>query len=211
MLPLFIISTLLCTHSFIRKTLRTSLWGSSLAVTVAIGYSVFHLQSAQQKATNDDASKTDTNAVTAIIDSYNRYSGFCGFAVIVIASIIVQENIVDVIRMLEHVDVVFAQDYALHVDNVSWIMWVGLMWFLFERSETDFFPCSRVMVQWFALIGIYTSLELANCLMYIRDAAPLVDSFYKCYIMCLGIFWEFITHSVQRTRAILFSSISRFF
>lgn len=44
------------------------------------------------------------------------------------------------------------------------------------------------MVQWFILIGLYTIIESQNCLMYIRDAAPLGNTFYKCLIMCLGEF-----------------------
>lgn len=121
LLPLFIVSKISCTHTFSRKTLRTSFWGSLAAASVAIAYSIFHLDLAQ-RTLREENKQENVNAVAAIIDSYNRYSGFCGFAVIIVASLIVQKKIVHVIQLLEHVDSVLEQNYSIHVDNKLWIV-----------------------------------------------------------------------------------------
>lgn len=121
LLPLFIVSKISCTHTFSRKMLRTSFWGSLVAASVAIAYSIFHLDLAQ-RTLQEETNGENVNTVTAIIDSYNRYSGFCGFAVIIVASLTVQKKIVQFIQLLEHVDSVFEQNYSIHVDNKLWIV-----------------------------------------------------------------------------------------
>lgn len=122
LLPLFIVSKISCTHTFSRKTLRISFWGNSIAVCLAIAYSIFHLEAAH-RTLKDTENGEQLNALTAIIDSYNRYSGFCGFCIIIVASIIVQKKIVRTIRMLEHVDYVLEHNYSVKVDNNAWIMY----------------------------------------------------------------------------------------
>lgn len=122
--PLFIVSKISCTHTFSRKTLRTSRWGSLIAVFIAAAYSVFHIESAH-RTLSDDEIVENTNAVTAIIDSYNRYSGFCGFAIIIVASIVIQGKIVHFIQLLEHVDGVLGQCYSMRVENNAWARYVG--------------------------------------------------------------------------------------
>lgn len=119
LLPLFIISKISCTHTFSRKPLRTSSLGSLFAASVAIAYAIFHVESAHR--TLKDAA--NVSAVSAIIDSYNRYSGVCGFGIIIVASIVVQGKIVRSIQLLEHFDAVLEQNYSHHVDNKAWIMY----------------------------------------------------------------------------------------
>lgn len=122
LLPLYIISKISCTHTFSRKRLRTSFLGSLIAAFVAIAYAIFHVESAH-RTLKDDKYEASVNAVTAIIDSYNRYSGVCGFGIIIVASIMVQGKIVRTIQLLEHVDSVLQQNYSHHVDNTAWIMY----------------------------------------------------------------------------------------
>lgn len=98
------------------------MWGNSIAAFAAIAYSIFHLESAQ-RSLEEDNSEASANAVAAIIDSYNRYSGFCGFVIIIVASLMVQEKIVRTIRLLERVDFVLEQHYALDVGNNVWMMY----------------------------------------------------------------------------------------
>lgn len=117
--PLCIISKVLCTHTFSRKELRTSVLGNLLAASMAIAYSVFHLDAAQRRAVGNEE---NVNTVTAIIDSYNRYCGFCGFAINIVTSIVVQKKIICTIQLLERVDFVLEQNYSLRVDNTTWIM-----------------------------------------------------------------------------------------
>lgn len=124
LLPLFIISKVSCTHTFSRTSLRTSFSGSLIAAFLATAYSIFHLEAAR-RTLKADANEENVNAVTAIIDSYNRYSGFCGFGVNILASIVVQANIVRTIQLLEHVDFVLEHNYSLHVDNHLWIVYAA--------------------------------------------------------------------------------------
>lgn len=122
LLPLFVISAISCTHTFSRKPLRTSSWGSLIAAFVAIAYAIFHVESAH-RTLKDDKYEANVNAVTAIIDSYNRYSGVCGFGIIIAASMMAQGRIVRSIQLLEHVDLLLEQNYSHRVDNNPWIMY----------------------------------------------------------------------------------------
>lgn len=118
-LPLYIVSKFFCTHPFSRKPLKTSFWGSTITLVIAIGYSVFHLTSAKRDM-NMPETGANANFVATIIDSFNRYSGFCNFCVLVIASIAVQGKIVRVIELCEDVDNLFKEKYNIIVDNYTW-------------------------------------------------------------------------------------------
>lgn len=70
----------------------------------------------------------------------------------------------------------------------------------------------RVTIQWFFLIGLYTSFEYGNCLMYIQDSVSVLDSYFICYLMCLGewFFTRIFQHNFSHTvfRFLIFFLIS---
>lgn len=119
LLPLYIVSKLLCTHPFSRVPLTVSLCGSATTIAIALGYAIFHLTSAQLSLSSGSG-EGDTNIVALIIDSYNRYSGLCCFIVIVTTAILMQGRIVNAIRTLESIDVLLENDLGFSVDNFMW-------------------------------------------------------------------------------------------
>lgn len=56
-----------------------------------------------------------------MIDSYNRYSGFCAFCFLVITSTATQRKIVTVIRNIEEIDEIFEEKLGTAVDNQRWM------------------------------------------------------------------------------------------
>lgn len=68
--------------------------------------------------TNRDVSNESSSLV---IDSYNRnrYSGFCAFGVLVIATITMQSKIVRAIKLLEFIDDIFKEEFNLIVDIIG--------------------------------------------------------------------------------------------
>lgn len=119
LLPLYVVSKLLCIHPFRRNPLNASVFGSLLAIFGAVCYSVFHLNAARINL-NQTNTTANSNLVAIIIDSYNRYSGFGCFLVLVTSSICVQGNIVQSIKILEEVDQLFASKLMIEVDNYKW-------------------------------------------------------------------------------------------
>lgn len=73
-----------------------------------------------QNRLDPDEQEENPNLVTIIIDSYNRYSGYCCSAILILSSIAFQGKIVKVIQILEEVDSLFEQKYAILVDNSTW-------------------------------------------------------------------------------------------
>lgn len=114
--PLYIISKVLCTCPFSLKTLRPSLFGSLITICQAIGYTFFHLWMVNHDMSSDSAK----NLIRQLIDSYNRYSGFCAFCFLVIASMRNQAKIVSVIRNIEVIDRIFEQKLDTPIDNRQW-------------------------------------------------------------------------------------------
>lgn len=119
LIPLYIVSKILCIHPFRRNPLNASIFGSFLAIVGAIGYGIFHLSAAQNNL-NQTNSTENSNLVAIIIDSYNRYSGFCCLLILIVASICVQRKIVEGIRILEEVDQLFESKLSIVVDNYKW-------------------------------------------------------------------------------------------
>lgn len=121
LIPIYILSKILCIHPFSLSPLKCSTGGSILAISMAIGYSIFHLYSAKTDyASNDSKDEEKSNLVAAIIDAYNRYSGFSAFCLLIISSIYLQNYVVKAIKQLEEIDVHFRQTYKFDVDNRNW-------------------------------------------------------------------------------------------
>lgn len=120
LLPLYVLSKLLCIHPFSRIPLKKSFWGSVSAGLGAIGYAMFHLASAKLSMGSSSTDNKGPNFVALIIDSYNRYSGLCCLMVIAINAISVQGKLVEAIGCLERVDEMFDKDMSLVVDNFKW-------------------------------------------------------------------------------------------
>lgn len=114
--PLHLASKLLCTSPFSLKTLRPSLVGSLITISEVIAYTIFHLWMVNR----DMSAESTKNLIGIIIDSYNRYSGFCAFFILVITSVSVQRDIIQIIRNLEMVDAIFQQKFNICIDNRSW-------------------------------------------------------------------------------------------
>lgn len=115
-LPLYIVSKVLCTSPFSLKTLRPSFFGSVVTICQAIGYTIFHLFLVNR----DMSTESSKNLVRQLIDSYNRYSGFCAFCFLVIASTWNQAKIVTVIQNIEDIDRILEQKLETPVDNRTW-------------------------------------------------------------------------------------------
>lgn len=120
--PLYIVSKLLCTCPFSLKTLRPSLFGSVVTICQAIGYTFFHLWMVNHDMSTDSAK----NLIRQLIDSYNRYSGFCAFCFLVITSMWNQAKIVSVIRNVEVIDQIFEKKLDTPIDNRTWRRYVQL-------------------------------------------------------------------------------------
>lgn len=115
MLPLYIISKILCTGAFSLKNLRPSTFGTIITICQAFGYCIFHAWSSRH-----NMSQSVKNMVRELIDTHNQYCGLCAFCFLVIASLFMQQNIVRIIRNLEDVDRIFQQKLNVAVDNRKW-------------------------------------------------------------------------------------------
>lgn len=187
LLPLFIASKVFCVNPFSRE-LRTSISGSLLTVCGAIGYTIFHLC-----MINLDVSvESNKNFVAVIIDSYNRYSGFSAFCVIVISSILTQNKIIKALRMLETIDCIFDEKFGLIVDNQTWqryfkkksrFRFYNFRFQLTQYELIDFHQTRNVFIQICVCLASISLLEWRNCLMHIQDSVPFSE---HCIIMCLG-------------------------
>lgn len=115
LLPLHIISKVLCIGPFSLGKLESSKFGSIITLCQAFSYSIFHIW-----MSNYDLSKTAKNMVRQLIDSYNRFSGFIAFCFLVVATILVQRKIVRLIQNIEDIDCVFEEKFNMTVDNQKW-------------------------------------------------------------------------------------------
>lgn len=115
LLPLHIISKILCIGPFTLRTLQPSKYGIIITICQAMAYSIFHLWMSDR-----DMSGENKNMIRQLIDSYNRFSGFCAFCFLVVASICIQRNIVRVIRNIEEVDDMFEKKLIITIDNRKW-------------------------------------------------------------------------------------------
>lgn len=113
--PLHIVSKILCTSPFSLQSLQPSKIGSVVAMCQAIGYSIFHLW-----MVNRDMSTDSTKNLVQLIDSYNHYSGFCAFCLLVIASTVNQGKIVAAIQNIEYIDKIFEEKLNTYIDNRRW-------------------------------------------------------------------------------------------
>lgn len=116
LLPLYIVSKIMCINPFSLNTLRPSKAGTVLTLCQGIGYAVFHLWMSKR----DMSEESSKNLVRQLIDSYNRYSGFCAFCILVVTSICVQRKIVTIIRNIENVDDIFQHKLGQIIDNRTW-------------------------------------------------------------------------------------------
>lgn len=115
-IPLYVVSKVLCISPFSLKGLQPSRIGTIVTIIQAILYTIFHFWMVNRDMSNESSK----NLVGIIIDSYNRYSGFCTFCVLVIASLAMQSKIVRTIKLLETIDAIFKQKFELIVDNGAW-------------------------------------------------------------------------------------------
>lgn len=114
--PLHLTSKILCTSPFSLNKLQPSIAGSIFTIFVAVAYIIFHLWGVNR----DMNAETTKNLIGIIIDSYNRYSGFCAFCILVIASVTVQKKSVQMIQILESIDSIFHRKFDITVDNYVW-------------------------------------------------------------------------------------------
>lgn len=112
--PLLIVSKILCINPLSLKRLRPSKIGTIITICQALGYTVFHLWTVNQDMSTDPLK----NLVRKLIDTYNRYSGYCVFCFLVITSISTQNKVVAVIQNLENVDQML-KSLDITVDNCS--------------------------------------------------------------------------------------------
>lgn len=115
MLPLYIISKILCTSAFSLKKLRPSKFGTSVTLCQMFAYCAFHVWSS-----GHNMSQSTKNMVRQLIDAHNQYCGLCAFCFLVIASLFVQPRIVEIIQSIEDVDRIFQQKLSIAVDNRKW-------------------------------------------------------------------------------------------
>lgn len=191
-IPLYVVSKVLCISPFSLKNLQSSKIGTIVTIIQAISYTIFHFWMANRDMSNESSSKKLVGIL--IIDSYNRYSGFCTFGALVIATIAMQSKIVRAIKLLESIDAIFKQEFNLIVDNWTWRRWTNnlLILIIYANSmESNWFlaiykmfPFIRnVCLQVCFFITALSILECCNCLMYIQES---VSFSYYCLIMCLG-------------------------
>lgn len=115
-IPLHIVSKILCIGPFSLEKLQSSLFGSAITICQAIGYAIFHLW----MTSRDMSTKEAKNMVRQLIDTYNRFSGFCALWFLVLATIFVQRRIVYIIETIELIDQKFQQKLNVTVDNEKW-------------------------------------------------------------------------------------------
>lgn len=115
-IPLYVVSKVLCISPFSLKNLQPSRIGTIVTIIQAIIYAIFHFWMANRDMSNESTK----NLVGIMIDSYNRYSGFCTFGVLVIATLAMQSKIVWAIKLLESIDAIFKQELHFIVDNCTW-------------------------------------------------------------------------------------------
>lgn len=116
LLPLHIISKLLCIGPFSLEKLQPSKFGNVITLCEAISYSIFHIWMSNENLSTDSSK----NMVRQLIDSYNRFSGLCTFCFLVVATIFVQRKILQLIQNIEHIDCVFLDKFNISVDNHRW-------------------------------------------------------------------------------------------
>lgn len=180
--PLHFMSKVFCIGPFSLQKLQSSKSGTIITLCQAIAYTIFHLW-----MSDDDMSAESRNMVRQLIDSYNRYSGFCAFCFLVVASTLVQKKIVRVIQNIEEIDWIFEQKLNVTVDNQKWRrfetrrIWIycDFNWFysLFHSNR-------KISLQICLCISAISFFEWRNCLMYIQDSVPFSE---YCLIMCLGL------------------------
>lgn len=81
---------------------------------------------------SDMSEETAKNVVRQLIDSYNRYSGFCALCFIVITSTANQRKIVTVIRNIEEIDEIFEEKLNTTVDNHRWRRYASMELCIYE-------------------------------------------------------------------------------
>lgn len=115
MLPLYIISKLLCSGAFSLNNLRPSKFGTIITICQAFAYCIFHVYSSRHSM-----SKSVKNMVRQLIDAHNQYVGLSAFCFLVFASLFVQPKVVRIIQNLEDIDRIFQQNLNITVDNRKW-------------------------------------------------------------------------------------------
>lgn len=114
--PIHLVSKLFCVGPFALYNLRPSMLGSILTIAEAFGYIIFHLWMVNR----DMSEESKKNLVGIIIDSYNRYSGFCAFCLLVGASVAMQHKIFNGIQILECVDYILEEKFKIATNNRIW-------------------------------------------------------------------------------------------
>lgn len=183
-LPLYIVAKVLCTSPFSLKPLWPSFFGTIITICQAIGYTIFHLWMVNRDLT----AESTKNLVRQLIDSYNRYSGFCAFLFLVVISTWNQAKIVKVIQNIEDVDRMLEQKLDTHIDNRFWRRYKLIPFSSILSSHNSIFN-RNVMLQICICIVTISFLEWRNCLMYIQDSVPFSE---YCIFMCLSTFFVFI-------------------
>lgn len=117
LLPLHFVSKVLCIGPFSLDKLKPSRSGSIITLCQVVGYSIFHIWMSNSDISAADGTK---NMVRHLIDSYNRFSGFCAFCFLVVASTRIQQKTVNIIRNIEHIDEIFQKKLNVTMDNRRW-------------------------------------------------------------------------------------------
>lgn len=148
MLPLYIISKILCTGAFSLKKLRPSKIGTAVTLCQMFSYGAFHVWSDRH-----NMSHSAKNMVRQIIDAHNQYCGLCAFCFLVIASLFKQPHIVQIIQSLEDVDRIFQEKLSVAVDNRKWQRFV---------HKNSLFSHAHVMFN-FYLIDLPPYVDTFSC------------------------------------------------
>lgn len=186
LLPLYIVSKILCINPLSLKYFRPSKFGTILTICQAVGYIVFHLWMVNRDMSTD----LTKNLVRQLIDSYNRYSGFCAFCFLVVTSLFTQNKIVTVIKNIEDIDNILETKLNVPNANKAWRRYGNeALWFEWLVWKCYFdFHFRNVSLQICACIVVLSILEWRNCLMYIQDSVPFSE---YCLVMCLG-WWQIL-------------------
>lgn len=201
LLPLHIVSKILCISPLSLKSFQPSKFDTALTICQAVGYTIFHLWMVNRDMSTD----LSKNLVRQLIDSYNHYSGFCAFCVLVTASIFTQRKIVQVNQNIEDVDQILEKQLNITNKNAAFRRWTNLtknfsifslyhfkivLRFSFQQKSlsTNMFLHSCNFNSWVAkLFDVYSRFgAVFGILPYYVSGLVLSNSCSKCFIIyCL--------------------------
>lgn len=112
--PLLLLSKILGICSFLQSPPRESILWKIYSLCLALGYSVYHIMASSKGLSFDS---TDTNFVTKIIESFNRYAGLICLVCLILTSVLMQNQLVRVWQQIAEIDQIFGEKLNIVIDN----------------------------------------------------------------------------------------------